>query len=387
MQIDADFSVPFRHRLRCTQGTFDVGNPTLAELIEPLGAGPAKVVVFVDRGVARANAGLMQQIDRYAAAHADVMTMTAPPQQISGGESVKNNPHKMEGILQTIDRGRICRRSYVIVIGGGAVLDTVGFAAAMAHRGVRLIRVSTTVLGQADSAIGVKNGINAFGRKNYLGTFEVPWAVINDEKLLETLTDRDWIAGFSETVKVALLKDAELFERIERDAQAIHQRDMAAAVPVIRRSAQLHFEHITKNGDPFERLEARPLDFGHWAAHKLEQMTDYEVRHGEAVAIGLALDNTYAHLMGWIDAATHRRILDSLIHLGLPITHRVLGETDVLFDGLEEFREHLGGQLTIAMIRGIAQPFDAHEINRQIMAEAVAVLADWRNVTEAANAG
>ena len=93
----------------------------------------------------------------------------------------------------------------MVAIGGGAVLDAVGYAAATAHRGVRLIRVPTTVLSQDDSAVGVKNGINAFGKKNFVGSFAPPHAVLNDFDLLRTLQDRDWRAGISEAVKVALL--------------------------------------------------------------------------------------------------------------------------------------------------------------------------------------
>jgi 3-dehydroquinate synthase len=263
------------------------------------------------------------------------------------------------------------RRSYVVVIGGGAVLDAVGFAAAIAHRGIRLVRLPTTTLSQGDSGIGVKNSVNLFEKKNWIGTFAVPWAVINDAALLETLPERDFLCGFSEAVKVSLLKDADGFEEICAAADQIRQRDMAVAGPVIRRSAELHLEHITQGGDPFESLEARPLDYGHWSAHKLEVMSDFELRHGEAVAIGVAIDTVYSSLAHGFPEADAERVLDCLSRLGLPLSHPLLDETGTLFAGLEEFRQHLGGRLTLTMLPRIGAKLDVHEVDEARMLEAI----------------
>jgi 3-dehydroquinate synthase len=258
-----------------------------------------------------------------------------------------------------------------VAVGGGAVLDAVGFCAAMAHRGMRLIRIASTTLAQADSAMGVKNGINAFGKKNYLGAFTPPWAVINDESLLPTLDHEDWISGFSEAVKVALLKDAALFAQLEAAASRIAVRDMDVAIPVIRRSAQLHFEHITRNGDPFELTAARPLDFGHWAAHRLEHLTDYQLPHGHAVAIGMALDLTYAMLMGWLARGEYQRVIRCLSDLGFELYHPAMSDTDKLLAGVDEFREHLGGALTIPMVGTVGSTFDVHHVEKRTMLEAI----------------
>ena len=188
----------------------------------------------------------------------------------------------------------------------------VGYAAATAHRGVRLIRVPTTVLAQDDSAVGVKNGINAFGKKNFVGSFAPPHAVLNDFDLLLTLQDRDWRAGISEAMKVALLKDAPFFAWIEHHAGDLTDRSLPAMAQLIHRSAELHLNHIATSGDPFELGSSRPLDFGHWAAHKLEQLSNHALRHGEAVAIGIALDSTYSYLTGSLAHADWRRIIDAV---------------------------------------------------------------------------
>jgi 3-dehydroquinate synthase len=267
-----------------------------------------------------------------------------------------------------IDRYHIDRHSYVIGVGGGALLDMVGLAAATAHRGVRHVRVPTTTLSQADSGIGVKNGINAFGKKNFIGTFAPPFAVINDFQLLASLSERDKRAGYVEAVKVSLIRDKDFFETIERDALLLRDFEPAAMQRLIYRCAELHLEHIATSGDPFESGSARPLDFGHWSAHKLEQLSEYRIRHGEAVAIGIALDVIYSRKLGYLDADAARRILDLLESLGFDLFANELLHTDpsnslIVLEGLEEFREHLGGELSITLLKGIGQSFETHEMN------------------------
>ncbi len=372
LQYDASFSVPFTHRLRFTAGALESDNHTLVDLMQPAVAGqPAKVIFFVDELVAHTDATLTQRIKQYVSAHRDRMVMTGPIQLVPGGEDAKNAPRWLEDMLRHVHDAAICRQSYVVVIGGGAVLDSVGLAAALAHRGVRLIRFPTTTLAQADSGVGVKNGINGFGKKNYMGSFAVPWAVINDEDMLRTLSDRDWRCGFVEAVKVACIKDRVYFEQIESGLQGLIERDHAVAMPVIEKSAVWHMKHITQGGDPFEMTAARPLDFGHWAAHKLEQMTWFRLRHGEAVAIGLALDVTYAAMIGMLPQGDADRIIALLDGLGFDLWDEAMRETDELMQGLEEFREHLGGQLTITMLSAIGEPVDVHTIDHDTMIAAI----------------
>jgi 3-dehydroquinate synthase len=198
----------------------------------------------------------------------------------------------------------------------------------------------------------------------------VPWGVINDRRLLESLSDRDFRCGFSEAVKVALLKDESFFHQIHQAADGIWQRD-DRCWPIIEESARWHLRHITEGGDPFEMLEARPLDFGHWSAHKLETMANFELRHGEAVAIGVAVDSVYSSLVHSLSAEECERILDCLDRLALLNDHPALADTEELFRGLEEFRQHLGGRLTVTMLDGIAHPINVHEIDRDAMRTAI----------------
>ena len=372
---DVDFTVAFRHRLRFTHDVLGADSEVLIRLLESSEGRIPRVQFWLDEHVANANPDLRQRLHSIARRNTDKFQVVGNVQIVPGGEAVKNDVHILERMLKVFHEADLDRRSYVVVIGGGAVLDAVGFAAAIAHRGLRLIRIPTTTLAQADSGIGVKNSVNLFEKKNWLGSFAVPWGVINDRSLLTTLSDRDFRCGFSEAVKVSLLKDPDFFERILSNADAIVARGHACW-SVIQDSANWHLKHITAGGDPFEMLEARPLDFGHWSAHKLEAMSHFELRHGEAVAIGVAVDTVYSSLVHGLPESQADRVLQSLERLKLLNDHPTLRRTDELFQGLEEFRQHLGGRLTVTMLSEIGRPIDVHEVDRARMKEAIQLVVD-----------
>jgi 3-dehydroquinate synthase len=375
--IDSPFAVPFAHRLRFTHDVFGADHHVLADVLEPSEGRPARVQFWLDESLVNARPDLPHLIHKFTQMHSDRIVPTGKAQFVPGGEVTKNDIHILERMLKVFHAANLDRRSYVVVIGGGAVLDAVGFAAAIAHRGLRLVRLPTTTLGQADSGVGVKNSVNLFGKKNWLGTFAVPWAVVNDATLLATLSDRDFICGFSEAVKVTLLKNPTLFADLCNTAGQIRQRDPAVTLPMIRASAELHLAHITKGGDPFEMNEARPLDFGHWSAHKLESMTDFAMRHGEAVAIGVAVDTVYSSLVHGLPKADARRVLRCLSELGFSLSDPALADAETLFAGLEEFRQHLGGRLTLTMLRAVGDPIDVHEVDREKMCQAIETVAQF----------
>jgi 3-dehydroquinate synthase len=227
------------------------------------------------------------------------------------------------------------------------------------------------VLSQNDSGVGVKNGINYFHKKNFLGTFAPPVAVFNDNHFLTTLDDAEWRSGISEAIKVALIKDPVFYTWLEAHADKLVNRDMAAMQYLIRRCAELHLQHIA-GSDPFETGSSRPLDFGHWSAHKLEQLSEFSIRHGEAVAIGITLDTVYSFLSGRLKEDRMIRILRLIKALGLPLTHPLLEITDqkkALLDGLNEFREHLGGRLTIMLLNDIGHGEEVNEMDPALVKE------------------
>jgi 3-dehydroquinate synthase len=365
------FAVPYEFPVVFTENVFDPANPSLREVVCRLE--PAKrhrIAVFVDDGLAIEK--LLPAISGYVQHHAEVMQLACPPIALPGGEKIKSDLHFVESVQQKLFELRLDRHSYVIAVGGGALLDAVGLVAATTHRGVRHIRVPTTVLAQDDSGVGVKNGVNLHGVKNFVGTFAPPFAVLNDLAFIDPLPARDKVAGMAEAVKVSLIRDAEFFAWIERNMDHLATFDRGALACLIRRCAELHMRQIGHGGDPFEMGSARPLDYGHWSAHKLESLTRHHVRHGEAVAIGMALDARYSVLAGLLDAGEEERICALLEYLGFDLWHPALektaasGEWEIL-EGLREFQEHLGGELTITLLAGIGTGVEVHEIDRERM--------------------
>ncbi len=372
--IRQQFSLKYDYKVLFTQNLFDTANTLFLNLLnnEPSHE-PRKILFVIDSEVARNHSHLLESIKSYCAACPEALRLCGEPLVIEGGESAKNRFELVEQILRLVEEQQIDRHSYIAAIGGGAILDLVGFAAAIAHRGIRHIRIPTTVLSQCDSGVGVKNGINYFNKKNYLGTFSPPFAVINDSSFLSTLDDRDWKGGIAEAIKVGLIKDDEFFNWIEENTPKLARRDLPTMEKMIYQCAKHHLEHIATKGDPFEQGSSRPLDFGHWAAHKLEQITNYEVRHGEAVAMGIALDSTYSWLTGKLEKSDLHRILNCFEKLGLEIVHPNLMNKDCdginseILDGLEEFREHLGGRLTIMLLETIGKGVEVHQMDPQIL--------------------
>jgi 3-dehydroquinate synthase len=267
------------------------------------------------------------------------------------------------------------RQSFVVVIGGGAALDAVGFAAALVHRGLRLIRLPTTVLSQNDAGVGVKNAVNYMG-KNAIGTFAPPFAVLNDFEFLRSLPDRDWLCGVAEAFKVAIIRDAGFFHDLHENAPQYPARNFEAMTDLVRRCAIHHLEHIRTNGDPFEYGTARPLDFGHWSAHKIELLSHFAVSHGEAVAAGVLLDSIYAHSQGWISPKELERIDSGLRRSGFPLWSDAYNLRDsngerLVFGGLRDFQEHLGGELCVTFPRGIGARFEVNQIDLRAMDAAI----------------
>src|SRR5687768_9174262 len=339
--IERTVQLSFQQRVFFTKYVFALSNPLLADMLtSERSTQVPKVLIVLDESLHVAQPGLVRNIESYFAAQAQRIKLVCPPMILEGGERVKNSYFHVSEIQSYIDRYHMDRHSYVIAVGGGAILDVVGLAAATAHRGMRHVRIPTTTLSQDDSGVGVKNGINAFGKKNFIGTFAPPFAVINDFDLLSSLPARDKRAGYVEAVKVALIRDSAFFNQIERDAAKLAAFDPEAMQGLIHRSAELHMNHIATSGDPFEFGSARPLDFGHWAAHKLEQISDYRIRHGEAVATGIALDVIYSRSMGYLDAVSAERILRLLELLGFELFANELLHEDssgelVVLKGLE----------------------------------------------------
>ena len=374
LEIQQKFTVSYGFPIIFTHGAFTQQNRSLCRVVANSGQTLNRLLVLVDSGLAQANTKLVGQIQRYAAQHSDILQLVAAPYLVSGGELAKQDARELQKIHALVAQHHLCRHAFIVAIGGGAMLDVAGYAAATAHRGIRLIRMPTTTLAQNDAGIGVKNGINAFGRKNFLGTFTPPFGIIADFDFLKTLAARDCRAGMAEAVKVALIKDPDFFDYLYR-----HREQLAAFAPkimeqMIVRCARLHLDHTGNSGDPFEFGSARPLDFGHWSAHKLEALTGGAIKHGEAVAIGIALDSLYSCRVGLITEQECDQIVTTLAAIGFDLSLPALGQLDC-HAALDEFREHLGGELTITLLQGIGHKTEVHAMDAGLLQKCIETLA------------
>ncbi|MEM1083863.1 MAG: 3-dehydroquinate synthase [Verrucomicrobiota bacterium] len=364
-----DFQIPlsFKHRVCFTRDAFAPDNRLVADLLEE--GGGRRVLVLVEKRVVEWWPDLAEGIERY---FADLGFDWRGVRILEGGEAVKNDDSLVHEVWETIDRQHVDRHSYVITIGGGAFLDATGYAVSTAHRGVRLVRFPTTTLSQDDSGVGVKCAVNRFGKKNWVGTFSVPFAVVNDFRFLHSQDEVTRRAGLIEAVKVALVKDEMFFSWIASNIEDLSRLVPEVLEECVERSALAHASHIADGGDPFESGSSRPLDFGHWAAHKLEQLTGFGLGHAHAVAVGVALDTLYSARCGLLRECDAERVIDVIESLKLPMWHDALDQRDDngrrrVHEGLEEFREHLGGELTVLLLRELGRGQDIHHLDEGLV--------------------
>jgi 3-dehydroquinate synthase len=380
-RITNSFSITYGYPVVFTHDAFAPANPALAAAFSTAGGrGATPCLALLDDGLAAADPGLSARLVAYCQAHRSCVDLRAAPILIPGGERAKDGWEVPLLTLRQATAAGLCRHSIILAVGGGAMLDAVGLGAALFHRGAHLLRCPTTVLAQCDSGVGVKNGVNLDGIKNLAGTFAPPLAVLNDVETLRSLSDRDWVAGIAEAFKVAAIRDAGFLTWLTEHAETLRRRDLAAMETLVIRCATLHCEHIAAGGDAFEQGSARPLDFGHWAAHKLEGMSAFTLRHGEAVAIGIALDVLYAVRQGLVKPDPAAALIRALRRSGLPVWDAHLAQlasdgTPLVLTGLEEFRQHLGGQLHVTLPAPLGQGCEVTHIDGVAMAAAIADLA------------
>jgi len=365
---DYSIKLDFKHRVRFTKNVFQQDNGVLRDLLES--NGHAKVLVFLEKAVSEVFPELEKEITNYFEQTPGVKCVGL--RTLVGAEECKRNEKVLRAAWDAIEEDKIDRHSYVFAIGGGAFLDVIGFAAATAHRGCRFVRFPTTTLSQDDSGVGVKNGINAYGKKNWIGSFSVPYAVVNDFKFLYTQSEHVCRSGLVEAIKVALVRDASFFHWLEDNVELLCKLRPAILEEAVERSAMLHAEHIARGGDPFESGSSRPLDYGHWAAHKLEQITNFELSHADAVAVGVALGTVYSWKTGRLTQEQAERVVNLLLKLKMPIWHEGFEQRDShntrrVFAGVEEFREHLGGELTVMMLKDLGEGEDVHTLDLALL--------------------
>ena len=260
----------------------------------------------------------------------------------------------MDSALQVAafaQRQDLGRRDVMIAFGGGVCSDVVSVAASLTRRGIAHITIPTTLVGQVDAAIGLKGGVNFGGRKNYLGCFAPPETALIDPAYLRTLPVRELRCGMAEIMKMALVRDRDLFEAIS--AYGATLIDSAFADPphvaryVIARSIQLMLEELEPNSFEDKSLQ-RLVDFGHTFSSTLEERSEYELRHGEAVAVDMALTCELAARLGILDRDECDRILDTFAILGLPVSSAISSGSSAA-DAMAVTMAHRGGNLNLVV--------------------------------------
>ena len=229
-----NFTVSFDYPVYFSRDIFNPENDLLASVVDrKMELRRHRVKVFIDSGIVEASKDFPQRVKAYMESRQDLLEMEGAAEIVPGGAKAKGDWDLVRHIMSALAKGHLCRQSFVLAIGGGSVLDMVGLAASLVHRGVRLIRAPSTVLAQNDAGVGVKNGIDDHGMKNFAGTFSPPFAVLNDFLLLRTLSVKHWIGGIAEAFKVAIIKDPEFFDFLCQNAGNLAQKDETAIETII----------------------------------------------------------------------------------------------------------------------------------------------------------
>lgn len=330
-----------------------------------------KVAVVTDATVAGLH--LDRLLASFAAAGIEASALTLP-----AGESTKGWP-EFARCTEWLLEQKIERKDMVVAFGGGVIGDLVGFSAAVLRRGVRFVQIPTTLLSQVDSSVGGKTGINTPQGKNLVGAFHQPTLVLADTLVLDSLTPRDFVAGYGEVVKYGLLGDAAFYDWLEVNAPHMRE-DLAARQYAVRRSVEMKAGIVSR--DETEEGERALLNLGHTFCHALEKATGFSDRllHGEGVAIGCALAFELSQRLGLCAQEAPSRVRAHLRAMGMKVDladiEGDLPDADALLALMGQDKKVVDGQLRFILARGIGEAFIATDVPkdvvRQLLVEALA---------------
>ncbi|WP_343502455.1 3-dehydroquinate synthase [Alloyangia pacifica] len=329
--------------------------------IAPLLGSRKRLVVVSDETVAAAHLPALKA--GLAAAGISCEALLLPP-----GEATKCWA-QLERVTEWLLAQKVERRDIVVALGGGVIGDLVGFAAAILRRGVRFVQIPTSLLAQVDSSVGGKTGINSPAGKNLIGAFHQPSLVLADIDVLQTLTPRDFLAGYGEVVKYGLLGDATFFTWLEAGAEDLLARRPAALEHAVTRSVEMKAEIVVR--DETEQGDRALLNLGHTFCHALEAATGYSDRllHGEGVAIGCALAFELSARLGLCPQEDPSRLRAHLAEMGmkrdLSDIPGDLPSAEVLYDLMGQDKKVLDGAIRFVLARGIGRAFVTADVPRE----------------------
>ena len=343
--------------------TYDIriGPGVLAEAGPRIAAmgGRKHIAIITDETVAALHLSALKTSLAAAGLTSDALALPA-------GEATKSWPHLEKSVEWLLDQ-KVERGDIVVAFGGGVIGDLAGFAAAVLRRGVRFVQVPTTLLAQVDSSVGGKTGINAPHGKNLIGAFHQPSLVLCDTALLDSLTSRDFLAGYGEVVKYGMLGDAAFFDWLEVNAPRM-PHDMGARVQAVTRSCQMKADIVAR--DETEQGDRALLNLGHTFCHALEAATGYSDRllHGEGVAIGCALAFELSARLGLCSQEEPSRVRAHLRDMGMKVDladiDGDLPDASALLGLMGQDKKVVAGQLRFILARGIGSAFVTGDVSK-----------------------
>ena len=373
--IEVKFTVPCEYSVKFTRNMFGDDNGVLGEIVGADGKAEPRVVLVADRAVVENTPDLGKKIGKYFKDHG--IKLAAKPYVVNGGEINKTNGMTtVRQITELVADSALGRDGFMLAIGGGALLDAAGYAAASFNRGARIIRVPTTLLSQCSGACFPSVGTNVLNRKDSNSIFAVPFASVVDFDFLKTLPDAVRQEGVSEAVKIAVATDAKFLDWIGKNAEKISSGDEETLEELIRRSAALHVDVIAKNKNPIGSDAERIFEFGLWSAHRIEALGRFRIPHGAALAVGLCIDAAYSVAKNMVSEEDADIVGETLAKCGalngIDRIAPILDRADDILWGITEFRQHTGGLPMFPKPLGKAA--DVESVDTEKMKEIIADL-------------
>ncbi|SHG70578.1 3-dehydroquinate synthase [Cognatiyoonia sediminum] len=336
--------------------------------------GRKQIAIITDETVAGHHLDGLQSSLASAGLTFDVLRLPA-------GEKTKGWAHLEQSVEWLLEQ-KVERGDVIIAFGGGVIGDLVGFAAAILRRGVRFVQIPTTLLAQVDSSVGGKTAINSASGKNLIGAFHQPSLVLADTALLSTLSQRDFLAGYGEVVKYGLLGDADFFEWLETNADAIANREMDALIYAVKRSCEMKADIVER--DETEQGDRALLNLGHTFCHALEAATGYSNRllHGEGVVVGCGLAFELSARLGLCSQEDPSRVRAHLKAMGMKVDvsdiDGDLPSAEALLDLMGQDKKVVAGTLRFILARGIGDAFITSDVPRDAVLSVLSDALDMR---------
>lgn len=340
--------------IRIGRGLIEAAGDHIARLVPG-----ARAAIVTDRTVAERHLGRLERSLAAAGIASGSIVLTP-------GEATKNWMD-LGRVVDQLLADRLERGDIVIAFGGGVIGDLTGFAAAIVRRGMRYVQIPTTLLAQVDSSVGGKTAVNSPHGKNLIGAFHQPVLVLADTALLDTLSAREFRAGYAEVVKYGLIDQPAFFEWLESGRWAGifsggPEREEAVRIACAAKAAVVARDE-TETGD------RALLNLGHTFGHALEAVTGYQsarLVHGEGVAIGMALAHRFSNRLGLCSGQDATRVTNHLAAVGLPTSLAQVpggaGDVDALMAAIKQDKKVTRGALTFILTRGIGQSFIARDV-------------------------